>query len=164
MRYESVADLPLVLGARAACRALHCLGYTLWLATNQACIARGESSWQRQASVNEWLRCECHLDGTRMCPHGADAKCWCRKPRHGMLEDILAVTKMSLETDGALRYISWMVGDAETDVEAGRSAGLLTCRLADDGVQSKADVVVPSLLDFARYLAGKPLAQVGQEA
>jgi D-glycero-D-manno-heptose 1,7-bisphosphate phosphatase len=53
--------------------------------------------------------------------------------------------------DAARKYqldlaASWMIGDSEVDVEAGRNAGCKTARLLEsDVVEDKADVVASSL-------------------
>ena len=48
---------------------------------------------------------------------------------------------------------SWMIGDSEIDVEAGRNAGCKTVRLlgTNETIDASADVVAPSLLE-ATYL------------
>jgi D-glycero-D-manno-heptose 1,7-bisphosphate phosphatase len=45
-----------------------------------------------------------------------------------------------------------MIGDAETDVDAGRAAGTATIRLAPAGTPSRADRVRPTLADAVREL------------
>jgi D-glycero-D-manno-heptose 1,7-bisphosphate phosphatase len=53
-------------------------------------------------------------------------------------------------------YASWMIGDSDHDVEAGRSAGCRTVRLIEDGESptGAANVVASSLLDAVRKLLG----------
>jgi len=46
---------------------------------------------------------------------------------------------------------SYMVGDSKSDVEAGKRAGTRTVQICDDDA-GDADMVFPSLLDFALYL------------
>ena len=52
-----------------------------------------------------------------MCPHTPGAQCDCRKPRPGML--LQAAREMSLDLGRSV-----MIGDALTDVMAGRAAGV----------------------------------------
>jgi D-glycero-D-manno-heptose 1,7-bisphosphate phosphatase len=49
---------------------------------------------------------------------------------------------------------SWMIGDSDIDVEAGRNAGCNTARLPGSGEteSSKSDLVAQSLLDAARKI------------
>jgi D-glycero-D-manno-heptose 1,7-bisphosphate phosphatase len=44
---------------------------------------------------------------------------------------------------------SWMIGDSDHDVQAGRTAGCNTARIVEDGqsTQARADIVATSLLD-----------------
>jgi len=73
------------------------------------------------------------------CPHEKWPACSCRKPAPGMLLD--AARKYQLDLAA-----SWMIGDSEVDVEAGRNAGCKTARLLEsDVVEDKADVVASSL-------------------
>ena len=47
---------------------------------------------------------------------------------------------------------SWMVGDSETDIEAGRRAGCRTILVADKAGGPKADVRVPSMAILAKRI------------
>ncbi len=61
-----------------------------------------------------------YLDEIYYCPHHHLVEsCLCRKPKPLMIEKALA----RFDIDPAA---SWMVGDAERDVEAGKAAGLRT--------------------------------------
>jgi D-glycero-D-manno-heptose 1,7-bisphosphate phosphatase len=46
---------------------------------------------------------------------------------------------------------SYLVGDSKSDVEAGKKAGTRTVQICEDDICG-ADMVFPSLLDFAHYL------------
>jgi len=62
-----------------------------------------------------------------VCPHHPDhERCLCRKPLPLMIQKALA----RFQIDAAQ---SWMVGDADRDVEAGRAAGLKTLRVKSNG-------------------------------
>ena len=67
------------------------------------------------------------LGGSRLCMHHPEGLvpelagvCACRKPAPGMLLDTAASLGIDLRA-------SWMVGDTDTDVEAGRAAGCGRC-------------------------------------
>jgi histidinol phosphatase-like enzyme len=47
---------------------------------------------------------------------------------------------------------SWMIGDAESDVSAGRAAGCSTVLLSPDAPDTAADLVKPDLAAAARSL------------
>jgi len=64
----------------------------------------------------------CRVEAFRYCLHDIIDGCECRKPRPGLL--------LSAARDLHLDLVhSWMIGDSEADVEAGRSAGCRTILL-----------------------------------
>ena len=128
----SPQEVRLASGAVAAARRLREGGYALVGVTNQPAAAKGRVAVSRleqvQARVVELLAAEgVELDAWRMCLHHPDGvvpelsgPCECRKPAPGMLLDAARELDLDLER-------SWMVGDTDADVEAGRAAG---CRTA----------------------------------
>ncbi len=125
-------DVRLAAGAAAAARRLREGGYALVGVTNQPAAAKGRVAVSRleevQARLVELLAVEgVEFDAWRMCLHHPDGvvpelsgPCDCRKPAPGMLVDAARELDLDLER-------SWMVGDTDADVEAGRAAG---CRTA----------------------------------
>jgi D-glycero-D-manno-heptose 1,7-bisphosphate phosphatase len=124
-------DVRLVAGAATAAAELQRAGYAVAVVTNQPAAAKGRVSVEQLHEVHrrvlELLRDEgVELDAWRICLHHPDGvvpelsgACECRKPRPGML---LAVAgELDLDLSG-----SWMVGDTDADVEAGRAAGCRT--------------------------------------
>ena len=86
------------------------------------------------------------FDGFYYCVHDLDERCDCRKPQPGLL--IRAAAELDVDRNG-----SWMIGDDETDVEAGRAAGCATILISSDAsVTSAADLTEPSLLSAVRWL------------
>src|SRR2546423_797850 len=55
------------------------------------------------------------LDNWRYCLHDASAGCACRKPAPGLLVE-------AAREHGIELAASWMVGDSDADIEAGRRA------------------------------------------
>jgi histidinol-phosphate phosphatase family protein len=86
-----------------------------------------------------------HVDATYVCPHD-EGECDCRKPAPGLLlramRDIPTIT--------AARSI--MIGDSESDMEAGRRAGCRTIRVGSE-VDPLADHTAPSLAAAVDWLA-----------
>jgi len=80
----------------------------------------------------------------RYCPHDVGV-CDCRKPSPGMLKAMAARHSLDLTA-------SWMVGDAETDIEAGRRAGCRTILVNGDEAVSKADWRVAAMQDLPALL------------
>jgi D-glycero-D-manno-heptose 1,7-bisphosphate phosphatase len=126
-----VEDVRLVAGVGAALGRLQRAGAVLVCVSNQPAAAKGSVSTRQLAAVHarvlELLAREgIHLAASRLCLHHPDGivpelagRCACRKPAPGMLLELAAALQIDL---GA----SWMVGDTDADVGAGRAAGTRT--------------------------------------
>jgi D-glycero-D-manno-heptose 1,7-bisphosphate phosphatase len=127
-----VADVRLIAGAAAATSALRAAGYALVCVTNQPAAAKAKTSVSEleaiQRRVGELLAAEgARLDAWRMCLHHPEGvvpelsgRCDCRKPAPGMLLDAAGELGLDLSS-------SWLFGDTDADMLAGRAAG---CRTA----------------------------------
>lgn len=74
-----------------------------------------------------------------ICPHLPEMRCVCRKPLPKMLYDAADKHRIDLEN-------AWMVGDAVSDIEAGKVAGCQTLHIRHAGMPvSDADYTVSSL-------------------
>ncbi|HEY75931.1 MAG TPA: D-glycero-beta-D-manno-heptose 1,7-bisphosphate 7-phosphatase [Thermoflexia bacterium] len=89
--------------------------------TNQSAINRGivpvdvvESIHARMVEAIEARGGR--IDGIFYCPHRPDEGCNCRKPRPGLL--LQAAEALDLDLEG-----SYLIGDAESDLQAGRAVG-----------------------------------------
>lgn len=126
-------DVRLVPGAAEAIKELHDAGFLLVAASNQPAAAKGNATMEQLQAVHErvveLLAAEgAALDDWRYCFHhpDRDGACRCRKPEPGMLLDAAAEHDIDLSR-------SWMVGDADRDVEAGRRAGVRTVLVEHPG-------------------------------
>jgi len=115
-------------------------GYYIFIVTNQPAAAKGKVSLERLYELNRYLVEDLRnkgilVDFVSMCPHhpkGSErakaqfliGKCNCRKPKAGMLTSI--IERYCIDADN-----SFMVGDAYTDILAGKEAGLKTVFLGD---------------------------------
>lgn len=127
-----VSDVRLTAGAASAAKALRGAGFVLVCVTNQPGAAKGQAPVATllaiQRRVAELLaRQGAQLDAWRMCMHHPDGvvaelsgRCACRKPAPGMLLD--AARELGLDLTR-----SWIIGDTDADVAAGKAAG---CRTA----------------------------------
>lgn len=111
-------------GSLEAVAALNHGGFRVAVATNQAPVSRGlldmvtlNAIHQRMSRLAEAVGGR--IDAIAVCPHSPEQACECRKPRPGMLLELM-------ERFGALPSDTVMVGDTAADVEAGLSAGCRT--------------------------------------
>jgi D-glycero-D-manno-heptose 1,7-bisphosphate phosphatase len=126
-------EVRLMPDAAEAIKRLHDAGWFLVAASNQPAAAKGiASTEQLQAVHNRIVELLAHegaaLDDWRYCFHHPDftGPCDCRKPEPGMLLDAAREHDIDLGQ-------SWMVGDADRDVEAGRRAGVRTILVEHPG-------------------------------
>ena len=82
-------------GSLEAIAQLNQAGYHVVVATNQSGVGRGLFDMAMLNAIHDKMHKACSMVGARIdavffCPHGADAKCNCRKPKSGMLEEIVA--------------------------------------------------------------------------
>jgi D-glycero-D-manno-heptose 1,7-bisphosphate phosphatase len=141
----SPEELVLLPGVATAIRRLNAAGVPVAVVTNQRGIALGrmtEADLQAiHARMDRALADEgAHVDIVFYCPHEKGA-CNCRKPGTAMLERAREHFRLD-----SLRGVV-MIGDALSDVQAGRAAGARTVLLTSGSAGTRsADAVAPSLL------------------
>lgn len=158
----NIEDFELLPGVAGAVRAINGQGYLAIVVTNQPVVARGKLSSRGLEEIHNRMETElglegAYLDGIYVCPHHPDkgyageveelkVQCNCRKPRPGLLLRAAQDMNISLEE-------SWMVGDSENDIKAGKAAGCRTA-LVGRGDYGQ-DVTASSLADFVwHFLIG----------
>lgn len=144
------AQLRLLPGAGEAVARLNRASVPVAVVTNQRGIALGQMTEANLVAVHERLKdllstCGAHLDAILHCPHATGA-CHCRKPGPGLLHRAAALLDVS-EMSATV-----MIGDSESDVEAGRAAGTRTIRLAQADVRTTAGKRCPSLAAAVEHL------------
>jgi D-glycero-D-manno-heptose 1,7-bisphosphate phosphatase len=145
-----VADLELLPGAATAVRALNDAGIGVAIVTNQRGMSLGLLSEAGLADIHraldEQLRAQAgaHVDAVYHCPH-AEGVCTCRKPEPGMLEQ-------AARDAGVGASESVMIGDADSDVEAGRRFGARTVQLTRGA--SRSALTAPDLRAAVRLVFG----------
>jgi D-glycero-D-manno-heptose 1,7-bisphosphate phosphatase len=135
-------DVRLAPGAASAGRRLVQAGFVLVCVSNQPAAAKGTVSIEQLLAIHtrvcELLAAEgLLLESSRLCLHhprgilpGLAVVCDCRKPAAGML--LAAAAKLGLELQ-----VSWMVGDTDSDVQAGQAAGCRTLLIEHPGSAHK---------------------------
>jgi D-glycero-D-manno-heptose 1,7-bisphosphate phosphatase len=116
--WEEFRFLP---GARESLAALGRLGLPVIVITNQAIVGRGMVPAAVVDDIHRRMLAEVAAHGGRIdrvmyCPHRPDDACDCRKPEPGML--FQAAGEMGIDLAQ-----SYLVGDAASDLVAGRRAG-----------------------------------------
>ncbi|MHC1721891.1 MAG: HAD-IIIA family hydrolase [Aminipila sp.] len=153
-------DLELLPGAAEAIRKINQSGYLAIVITNQPVIARGEVSAQQLREIHNRMETllgndGAYLDAIYYCPHHphkgyegevTDLKieCDCRKPKPGMLVEAAKDYNIDLNQ-------SWMIGDSDSDMEAGRTAGC-------DGLKISDEDRLKTLLDAVNIIVGDILS------
>ena len=140
-------DFHFLPGVAEAIRSLDRAGWSVIVVSNQRCVAKGlltvaELEAIHQKMLEELARLGAKLDGIYYCPHDKEPPCSCRKPSHGML--LTAAQKHRIDLTS-----SWLVGDSESDIEAGKRAGCRTVRIVADLIAETegADCFARSLLE-----------------
>lgn len=144
-----------------AIRLINASGYLAIVVTNQPVIARGEVTVAQLELIHHKLETLLGMEGAYIdalfyCPHhpmkGFDGEiaelkmdCECRKPKPGLL--LKAAEKYNID----MRE-SWMIGDGERDIQAGKNAGCRTVLISGGGSRGDygQDLTVRSLLEFVR--------------
>jgi D-glycero-D-manno-heptose 1,7-bisphosphate phosphatase len=124
-------DVALIPGAAGALRDLSEAGWLLIGVSNQPGAAKAKVTLEElaevQARVLHLLAAEgVRFDDFRLCMHHPagvvpelTGDCQCRKPASGMLLEAAGPLGVDLEA-------SWMIGDTDSDIEAGKAAGCRT--------------------------------------
>jgi histidinol-phosphate phosphatase family protein len=124
-------ELSLLPGAAQAIRRLNDAGIPVIVVTNQRGIALGRMTEHDLEDVHAELAAQldaaagARIDAFFHCPHDA-GECDCRKPDIGMFRQALARFP-SIDVAQSV-----MIGDSDSDVEAGRAMGVRTVRLGVD--------------------------------
>jgi D-glycero-D-manno-heptose 1,7-bisphosphate phosphatase len=144
-RWEEMEFLP---GVPEAISLLTQAGLCVLIVSNQRCVAKELLTAGQLESIHKRMCQELAAAGAVItevyyCPHEEQPPCGCRKPSPGML------FRAALEHEIDLQA-SWMIGDSEIDIQAGRSAGCRTVRIASSDGVGEADLLATSLLDAVR--------------
>ena len=155
-------EFELLSGVAEAIKIINKSGYLAVVVTNQPVIARGEVTYSQLENIHNKMETllgkeGAYLDGIYFCPHHPHSgyegevkelkiECDCRKPKPGML--LKAAEDLNIDLSQ-----SYMVGDGENDIKAGKAAGCKTVLLNTECEYYGQDICVGSLKDFVdRYL------------
>lgn len=130
-------------GAIEAIGRLSRAGYLGLVISNQRGIARRSVTREALRDIETRMQLRLRRAGGELadflyCCHDLHEGCLCRKPAPGLI--LTAARRHEVDLSR-----SFMIGDSETDVQAGRAAGCLATIRVGVGEASGADIVVPSL-------------------
>lgn len=137
---RNIDDFELLPRVPDAIKKINNSGYLAIVVTNQPVIARGEVTFDGLSEIHNKMETllgteGAYLNAIYFCPHHPDKgfegevtelkiDCECRKPKPGML--VKAAEDFNIDLSQ-----SWMVGDGENDIKAGKAAG---CRCLEIGI------------------------------
>jgi D-glycero-D-manno-heptose 1,7-bisphosphate phosphatase len=156
---KSAAEWLPLPGSMEAIGMLSRAGIPVTVASNQSGIGRGLFDRDALYAMHRKMRRVArihggHIDRIVFCPHHPDADCDCRKPKPGMLHQLL-------KAYGVAPGQAVLIGDSMRDLESARAAGVhpvlvLTGngpetrrKLAERGIDCE---TWPDLLAYARQL------------
>ncbi len=118
---KSVEEFVLLPDAPRAIRLLNENGWLVVVVTNQSAVGKGIITEDRLREIHAHMLSLLEKEGARVdaiyyCPHRPDDGCPCRKPEPGML--LRAARDLGIDLSRSV-----MVGDMDTDIEAGKRAG-----------------------------------------
>lgn len=142
-------ELQFVEEAKAEVLRLKKEGFLLFVFTNQPDIARGFLEARELGlmhdKLSEWLGPGI-IEKVYFCPHDNHDRCECRKPKPGMI--LRAAEEFRLECSK-----SFVIGDREADVSAGRAAGCRAVLIDTDYNQNKeADYRAKNIQDAVQWI------------
>ncbi|HEX9773970.1 MAG TPA: D-glycero-beta-D-manno-heptose 1,7-bisphosphate 7-phosphatase [Actinomycetota bacterium] len=162
------SEFEFIPGAIEAMASLTRARFPLVIVTNQAVVGRGLLTMRTLESIHARMvdslaAAGAEVSAVMVCPHHPDDECACRKPKPGMLLEAAEELKLDLGS-------SFMVGDHESDIEAGAAAGCATVLVRSGRgrfAQSAAgwesvepDFVADDLIDAAIWIMGQRAVRV----
>ena len=158
---KTVDEFELIPGVASAIKRMNEAGFLVIVITNQAVVARGETTFEGLEEIHNKMETllgkeGAYLDAIYYCPHhphkGYEGEipelkidCDCRKPKPGML------LKAAEDFHVDLRN-SYMVGDSENDILAGKAAGCKTILISNSNPNFSQDTSVDSLSEAVDYI------------
>ena len=171
---KSWSEFRFLPGALDALRMLTRQRFRIFVVTNQACVNRGLASPSTINDIHRRMSYTARSHGARIedvrfCPHRPDEACHCRKPHPGMLLDLALTHGLSLSR-------AYLVGDAASDIAAGRAVGCKTVMVrtgrgarqlaAGAAAVYQPEAVADDLLAASRWICAQETARplVAEEA
>lgn len=141
-------ELYFLPGVPEAIKKLNAAFDYIFVVTNQGGVGLGFMKETQLKDIHTHMVAELKKEGAMIhdvayCPHKPKAGCACRKPNSKLIEDL--GEKYDIEMSH-----SYMVGDTDTDIIAGKKAGTKTVFLGKN--DPLADAVFPDLRNAADWI------------
>lgn len=152
---RNIEEFELLPGTAKAIKKINESGYLAIVTTNQPVVARGEITIKQLEEIHNKMSTllgqqGAYVDAIYYCPHHPNKgyegeipelkiECSCRKPKPGMLLE--AAKDFNIDFSQ-----SWMIGDSENDIKAGKMVGCKTALIGESAYGQ--DMTVASLLDW----------------
>ncbi|WP_461366418.1 D-glycero-alpha-D-manno-heptose-1,7-bisphosphate 7-phosphatase [Candidatus Darwinibacter acetoxidans] len=148
---NNAEELVIFRGVPEAIRRLNEAGYLVFVVTNQGGVGLGYMTQEELDAIHAKLAREVAKGGGRFteiaaCTHKPKEGCPCRKPKPGLILDLAKRYNVDLAR-------SFMVGDRDMDIQAGKAAGTRTILIkSKEKTTEQADYSCPSLLDASHLI------------
>jgi imidazoleglycerol-phosphate dehydratase/histidinol-phosphatase len=135
-------------------------GFSLGMVTNQSVISRGLATIEDVQKINNVIENRLSEVGISfelilICPHVEEDSCECRKPKTGLLNDLIQEKSIDFAN-------SFMVGDQSSDIQFGRNLGVKTAQLGlSSNPESQADFLGHTLINVAEWILREDLKLCG---
>jgi D-glycero-D-manno-heptose 1,7-bisphosphate phosphatase len=121
---KNIAELEFLQNIEKPIRELNKKNFFVVIITNQSAINRGLTTVNNVKIIHEKIQehlhqHNAHFDDLYFCPHTPIENCFCRKPNPGLL--LQAIDEHNIDPKK-----SWMIGDRNSDIIAGKKAGCKT--------------------------------------
>ncbi|QBK25112.1 D-glycero-alpha-D-manno-heptose-1,7-bisphosphate 7-phosphatase [Ureibacillus thermophilus] len=141
-------DLYFLPGVPEAIRKLNEHFDYIFVVTNQGGVGLGYMKETQLQKIHEHMMNELKKHGAIIhniayCPHKPKEGCSCRKPGSKLIKDLAEKYNVDLSK-------SYMVGDTDTDIQAGKKAGTKTVFIGDE--EPLADAVFPDLFTATDWI------------
>ncbi len=135
----SLRDFVLLPGVKEAIKTIKEQGYLAIVITNQAGLGKGLIPPEEYEKINSLLK-SIGIDAIYTCGHDyTKEECECRKPKPGLILKAAEDHNIDLAN-------SWMIGDNQSDVDAGSAAGCKTYLLKNESLSSALKTILDGSL------------------
>lgn len=117
-----IEDFEFISGVMPTLKFFSEKNYLLFIITNQSGIERNYYTHDDFNKLTNWMLDQFLKNGIKImqveyCPHLPNSNCSCRKPKTGMIDNILKNYNIDLNN-------SWLIGDKNSDIQCAKNANI----------------------------------------